>query len=307
MRIAVTATGGGVGQSILKALRETDYGVIALDSDRLGAGLYMVSESYIIPPASSDEYIPFLLNFCYEKDIAILFPGMDCELLKLSNSRELFTDTKIVISKSGIIMLADDKLKTQQWLKQNGFPNIPTTTQCINDFTGFSCNRNVFIKPMKGGARSKEARIIDITDHNQNLDNMVIQELIEGDEYTCGTVTLDGIYRGCIVMRRILRDGDTYKAFVERNPVIEKLCEDICTILKPEGAFNIQLRLRNGIPYVFEFNARCSGTTAARALAGFNEPLMIADHYLKNKDPEYDIQEINILRYWNELVVKELK
>ncbi|MGN5480841.1 ATP-grasp domain-containing protein [Cupriavidus basilensis] len=70
------------------------------------------------------------------------------------------------------------------------------------------------------------------------------------------------------------------------------------------GALNVQLRMRDGIPYIFELNARCSGTTAARALAGFNEPKMIADFYLKDIEPAFSIKELSILRYWKELVVE---
>ena len=61
--------------------------------------------------------------------------------------------------------------------------------------------------------------------------------------------------------------------------------------------------MRDGIPYVFEINARCSGTTASRTLCGFNEPKMIADFLLKGIEPVFEIKEKTILRYWKELVV----
>ena len=62
--------------------------------------------------------------------------------------------------------------------------------------------------------------------------------------------------------------------------------------------------MKKGKPYVFEINARCSGTTAARTLSGFNEPKMIADYLLKGIEPSYEIKEQTILRYWKELVVE---
>jgi carbamoyl-phosphate synthase large subunit len=58
------------------------------------------------------------------------------------------------------------------------------------------------------------------------------------------------------------------------------------------------------VPYVFEFNARCSGTTYCRTLAGFNEPLMTANLLLRGIPPAYRIRPITILRYWKELVVE---
>lgn len=62
--------------------------------------------------------------------------------------------------------------------------------------------------------------------------------------------------------------------------------------------------MKGGIPYIFEINARCSGTTASRTLCGFNEPKMIAEYLLMNKEPSFEIQEKTILRYWKELVIE---
>ena len=49
----------------------------------------------------------------------------------------------------------------------------------------------------------------------------------------------------------------------------------IVDVLKPFCPCNVQLGLRKDTPYIFVFNAGCSGTIAMRALAGFNEPKMI--------------------------------
>lgn len=290
MRIAVTATGGGVGQSIIKALKG-HHEVIALNSDRLGAGLYMVDESYLIPKANDPYFVEEVISICEEANIDILFPGMDCELGVLSESKDLFLDNGIhlIISDSNVINIADDKLLTQEFLRANDLPHLDTTDTF-----------RYLLKERKGGARSQG--IVEVS--YRDYEGYVSQEYVDGDEYTCGTVTLGGVFRGCIIMRRELRDGDTYKAFVEKNSVIESICERVCNQLKPYGAMNIQLRLKDGIPYIFELNARCSGTTGARALAGFNEPLMIA-HYIEHGNiPDYEIREISILRYWQELVVE---
>jgi carbamoyl-phosphate synthase large subunit len=290
MRIAVTATGGGVGQSIIKALKG-HHDVIALNSDRLGAGLYMVEESYLIPQANDPHFIDDVLDVCLGAEIDVLFPGMDCELGVFSESRDLFLSKGIdlVVSDKNVIDIADDKLLTQEFLKDNLLPYLETSDKF-----------RYILKEKKGGARSRG--VVDIS--YRDYSNYVAQEYVDGDEYTCGTVTLGGVFRGCIIMRRELRDGDTYKAFVEKNDAIESICKKICNTLNPYGAMNIQLRLRDGVPYVFELNARCSGTTGARALAGFNEPLMIAHYIEHGVVPKYDIKEISILRYWQELVVK---
>ena len=129
-------------------------------------------------------------------------------------------------------------------------------------------------------------------------------EYIEGDEYTCGSINLNGSCEGVIVMQRILRGGETYKCFTIKNDVIEEEVRKILEAIKPFGACNVEFKLKDGKPYVFEVNARCSGTTTARAYSGFNEPKMIADYLLKGIKPEYSFREQTILRYWKELKVE---
>jgi carbamoyl-phosphate synthase large subunit len=305
--ILVTGVGGGVGQSVLKALAQTSYGVVAADSEALAAGLYAAPNAYEGRYASDARFIDRLLEICLSGQCGLIFPGHDVELLPLSENIESFTSHGIVpvVSSPQIIRLCDDKLATNAFLRSLALPTPESQMLC--DVAAFE--RPVVLKPQRGGARSRSTYVAT-TEEEFNLfrqlvdpDNCIVQEYIEGDEYTCGSVTLDGESLGVIVMRRVLRDGDTYKAFVEHNPNLEATVRTIVEALKPFGACNIQLRVRNGQAYVFEINARCSGTTAARALAGFNEPKIIADYLQTGLAPTFSIREVTILRYWQELVV----
>ena len=309
--IAVTGIGGGVGQSIIKSLYNTGYNVIGLDGDLLGAGLYALPRSYIIPYASRPRYIPALLEICRNEKIELFFPGLDAELMPLALNRDAFKaiGTTVVVSSPEVITISDNKQETFDKLSAFGV-NVPWTMP-LENYKGESNTGPVIVKQKVGGARSKNVFIAKTTGEldavrstiGDNTADFIIQQYIEGDEYTCGTINLNNTCRGVIVMRRILRDGDTYKCFTEKNPVIEEEVRKIVEAIKPFGACNIQLRLMDGKPYVFEINARCSGTTAARTACGFNEPKMIADYLLKGIEPAFEIQEKTILRYWNELVV----
>jgi carbamoyl-phosphate synthase large subunit len=307
--IIVTGVGGGVGQSIVKSLRGTGHRVIGLDGEPLATGLYAVDRGYTIPYAAHLEYIEVLLDISRREHGAILFPGLDAELLPLARAARQFREagTQVVVSAPEIVELCDDKLATAQFLSQNGF--FAPATQPLSLGGDGRLSFPLILKPRKGGARSQgvylvhdrqelESRLPGLT-----LDNYVAQEHIEGDEYTCGTVSFAGKCYGTILMRRILRDGDTYKAFVVKDDALADYVRTVAEALQPHGPCNFQLRVRDGRPYIFECNARCSGTTYCRALAGFNEPVMIADYLLHGKKPSYDIRELSILRYWKELVV----
>ncbi len=308
--ILVTGVGGGVGQSLLKCLQETDYRVVAADGENLGTGLFVADRGYTIPYASDAAFIERVLAVCEREACRIVFPGLDAELSVLSRARERFLAAGVtcVVSSPEVVEICDDKLLTSQFLATAGLP-APRTCALSEVDSLREVRFPMVLKPMKGGKRSIGVRIArderDLSRQLQTLDtsNYVAQELIEGHEYTCGTVNFHNGCEGAIVMRRVLRDGDTYKAFVEDNPLVERCVRDAADALRPFGACNFQLRVRDGVPYVFEINARSSGTTYCRSLAGFNEPKMIADRLLHGIPPAYSIRRISVLRYWNELVV----
>lgn len=314
--IAITSVGGGVGQSILKALTMVGYTTVALDADPLAVGLYASPISYIIPHSKDPQYIEKLLTICKKEKCSILFPGSDTELATLSQHVSEFEKigTRVVVSRPEVIALADDKWQTYETLTKAKIA-VPHTQKFSDFLKKPSVSFPVVLKPMIGGSRSQNVKIAETQDQLEQIKNdkkfqvhnTVVQEFIDSEEYTCGSVTLDGICYGVIVMRRILRDGDTYKCFSVRHPAIEAFVTKVVEEIKPVGACNIQLRLKNGKPYLFEINARCSGTTAARALAGFNEPAAIADYYCFQQKPKFEITEVSILRYWKEFVVENEK
>lgn len=314
-KIAITGVGGGVGQSIIKALQDSDFNLIGMDGEVLATGLYAVPRSYLIPYAKNQNFIESLLDICKSEKIDILFPGLDAELIPLSENREKFSliGTKVIVSTPDVIKIADNKMLTYNFLKENEIP-VPFTIPLDEFISDVSLLEVPYIiKPKEGGARSKNVFKIK---KPEELDLVVklfdikpieyiAQEYIEGDEYTCGSVTLNDKFAGTIIMKRILRDGDTYKCFVEENSVIESVIKKIAEKLKPFGALNVQLRVRDNVPYVFELNARCSGTTAARAICGFNEPKMIADYILNSIEPVFFIEKLSIVRYLKELVIED--
>src|SRR3954465_13012265 len=111
-RVAVSGVGGGVGQSILKALQLSEYEVVGLDGDSLAAGLYACREARLIPYARDPLFPDEVLRTCLDSGCNILFPGLDTEPMPLSLSRERFATEGItvVVSSPDVIAVSDDKL-----------------------------------------------------------------------------------------------------------------------------------------------------------------------------------------------------
>ena len=132
------------------------------------------------------------------------------------------------------------------------------------------------LRQSAGGARSMNKFLIKNTNDwdtalsriGNDISNYIVTEFIDSEEYTCGSVFVNGSCFGVIAMQRILRGGETYKCFTVKNDAVEEEVRKILEVLKPFGAFNVEMKLKNGEPHVFEINARCSGTTAARACSG---------------------------------------
>jgi carbamoyl-phosphate synthase large subunit len=309
-RILITGVGGGVGQSVLKSLQGRSYTLLGADGESLGTGLFASNRGYRIPYARDDEFVPSMLKICEAEHCKLLFPGLDAELPKLAAAATVFAKigTTVVVSSPDVINIGDDKWKTVQFLTSHGFA-APNT--CLLSGVGIDqLSTPVVLKPRKGGARS--LGVLLARDRNElerfvsqvDRSNYIAQEYLVGDEFTCGTVTFNGRCYGAIVLRRTLRDGDTYKAFVHRDAIIESYVMRVAEALRPFGACNFQLRLKDGVPCIFEINPRCSGTTFCRTLAGFNEPLMIAEYLLEKKEPRpTEIRPIAVMRYWKEFVV----
>ena len=312
-RVLVTGVGGGIGQSVLKALHGTRAEVVAANADARAAGLYAAKQSYLIPSASSsspEAFIEAVLELCTTAQIDLIIPGIEPELMLLAEAREQFArrGIQILVSEPHVIELCDDKLATAEFLQAQARP-APATQALPPDGAIDPSWFPVVVKPRWGGARSQGVHVLhDLADWDRVRstvapDNAVVQEYLDGDEYTCGSVTFDGRCYGVICMQRELRAGDTYRARVVIDEGLEGFVQQFVEELRPHGPCNVQLRVRRGTPYIFEVNPRCSGTTAARVLAGFNEPLAAVDWLLEGREPTLHRIPKVIFRYWSELAL----
>jgi carbamoyl-phosphate synthase large subunit len=74
---------------------------------------------------------------------------------------------------------------------------------------------------------------------------------------------------------------------VDDFPEVRAYCERVGLALGARYAINVQCRLVDGKPMIFEINPRFSGTSSIRAMLGFNEPdLLIRRHVLGETIPD---------------------
>ena len=87
-RILATGVGGGVGQSVIKALQATPYEVVGIDASPTAAGLYAVSAGYAGLPASDPGFVGRILEVCEKEGCRLVFAGLDAELMPLASAAD---------------------------------------------------------------------------------------------------------------------------------------------------------------------------------------------------------------------------
>ncbi len=323
--ILVTATGSIVAQGIIKCLKlanrqkksKFNYKIISADMSAMAPGIYRGDKGILVPPVSSPEYLDFIIKTCIKEKIDALFIGSDEELLSLTlakNEIENKAETVVITNPIDVVFKSVDKWKTFEFLKQNNLPcphsALPDDQDRFVQDYGFP----LVVKPREGHGSLHFYLVHDkkeLEDAKRAIERTgwrpLLQEYLgNGDsEYTTGiTVNQNGKVMSSIAMRKILKSGQTYKAFIDDYKVVRKSAEQTAVTLGGKGPVNIQAKMVDGKPKIFEINARFSATTPIRAVAGINEPDILVRNMALGEDIKMEgYQRLVCLRYWNEVYI----
>lgn len=319
-KILVTGAGAVLGQGIIKSLRSASIPchIVALDPNPLSVGLYWADEAMIIPMADDVNYRPAIEEIIEKVRPDAILVGTDVELAIFAEHRmewEQRFGTHILVSDPNVVEIADDKYATAQFLQRNGlsFPQSALADdgeeleKLISD-VGFP----LIVKPCRGARAVGVSKVSDRDQLEKTLNGrtgLVVQQMAGGDdqEYTAGVLFFDNEVKASIVLRRDLRDGNTYRAYADDYPECHEYVHAMAHALKPYGPANFQFRIdEHGVPRLFEINARFSGTTPMRMLVGFNEVDMCLRKLLLGEEiVNPAIEKGVVLRFLEERFVKK--
>lgn len=321
MRVAVTGVGGGVGQSIMKALSlaSQPIDIYPIDIQPLSAGLFRGVKGTVLPRIEDPSGLEKWETWLTAQSIDALIPGSDHDLLPLAAIREEWLARNIckaLVSDLSLVQTCRDKAQTYQVLENAGIP-VPKSAWDLSESDAIMWAKDngypVILKPRDGFA-SRHLHLVQDEDELcfflHRTPNPILQEYLQHDgqvdEFTCAVfVDNNGRPTGTFMARRDLSSGATYRAEVNFWPEIHDLLVTIGTTLRPRGPLNVQLRLTERGPVPFELNIRCSGTTAIRAYFGYNEPEMLLRHYVLGEPLTRPQPRIGYaFRYWNEIFLE---
>jgi carbamoyl-phosphate synthase large subunit len=322
LSVLVTGVGDTVGQALLKALRMSSIPchVLGTDRDELSAGLSWVDEGFILPHCTrADAYLSEMRRICAEEQVRLIFPGSEKELDLLAlhaNEMRANTGAIIVGSSPQVLRVAMNKWETCRFLERKGlnFPryariSLADEVERLVEACGFP----LIAKPFRGtGARglSRVTAWKELDALRASGAELVLQEYLEPDEeeYSVEVYTLkNGEQAGAIsYQRQHMVAGDTYKARIASNPIVEAEAEAVVAALGTSGPCNVQLRLTERGPITFEINPRFSGGVSMRAHFGYNEAEMaIRDLVLNEPVPPPVVRRGVALRFWEEMYLED--
>ena len=278
LNILVTGCGGDIGQSIGKILLKSSYtkNLFGIDISDKNAAQFIYSNFSVGLPYTHPNYLKELELFVNVNAIDIIIPIAEPELRFFSNKNILDSigKAKMITASSLALEIGFDKFKTAEYLEKEGFP-FPETflAKDIKVIDSFP----VILKS-KTGSGSKDIHKINTLDEflfytRNNVEDYVVQEYIsdKNGEYTCGLYRSNkGEIRSLIFKRELLGGFSGYGEVIE-NEDITNLLEKLAIKLNLLGSINVQLRMTNNIPKIFEINPRFSSTVLYRHLFGFED------------------------------------
>ncbi len=322
MNILFSAAGRRV--SLLRHFRKVldglglDGKIIAADLGFTAPASYVADEQVIIPRCSSPEYIPTLLEICRKHEVSLLTSLIDTDLVLLSQHREAFEviGTKLLICSEATNLICGDKQKTAEFFVANGIP----TPRVFSRAEAEALTKDdypILIKPFDG---SSGIGVTKINNPNElaffadYLKNPMIQEFIEGDEYTVDVyVDFSGTVRCAVPRKRLeIRGGEVSKGLTVKDPVIMQACCAVAEALPGAvGCVTIQCfkQASGGLKFI-EINPRFGGGFPLSIHAGADYPKWILQDLLYGKSDASIAgwtDDLAMLRFDDEIIVSGVK
>ena len=263
--------GGGAASEALHRLLSGRYDVHFADADP-DAKPEAVPRQYwhAIPFANHPSFVTALSALCRSVDVDVLLPGVDEELLAISESRATF-GCEVLLPPDDFIAVHLDKWRSIMQLQKQGIPVPETERLSDRRRVAFPC----VVKPRRGRGsrdvaivRSEEELRAHVVHCRRRADDFIVQEHLEGTEYTV-TMVADraGVLRAIVPVKVGIKRGITLRAQTDRDETVISACAAIYRAQPVAGCFNIQLvKTAADSAQPFEINPRIS-TTACLALA----------------------------------------
>lgn len=309
VNVLITCAGSSASRYLANVLK-SKHNIFLVDANRHAATISLNFPFAQIPLGNSPHYFKALNSLVQKWHIDCIVPGADEELLKASRLRQLYPHLSAVLPSPEFINSCLDKKKSMQLLAQAKISNLVP-------FKQHQIRYPAIIKPIFGRGSRQVHKITNskqlagyLNLYNQKFSQVLVHQYIGGTEYTV-SVVVNNLNKliGIVPKKVILKKGITLAAVVEKNHLIDQICKKIVAKFKPQGPFNVQLKVYRRKVYIFEINPRLSTTLVLTDKSFGNEVDLYLRHFNKPRiiNPPQLKSGMHLYRYYENLFYKNQK
>jgi len=275
---AVLFTCAGQRVDIVTAFKRAGARTIAADVNRLAPALYHADSHAFVPRIDDPEYVPTLRALALEHDVKLIVPLTDLDHGVLSRAKDEL-GALVLLPEPSVVDALADKWLAHLLFEERGIGSPPTWLPAdLPRDVEFP----VLVKARKGFGSRGIYRCEDARELEFFLDYVpepVIQTFLDGPEYTIDVLCdFSGEPLAVVPRERVIvRAGVVDRGRTVRDQRLIDLGVACARALKFYGAVNIQCRIVNDRPVVFEINPRFSGGIPLTIAAGADFPAFLLD------------------------------
>ncbi len=316
LRVLVTAIGGDLGQTLVKALRLSSGPVecFGCDQSETGVGALFVESFHSVPAALESDYVPTLERLCRSLGIDAVIPASEAEIDRLSRLQapgHLSSGVPVVCQPAGWVKIYGDKLECMKAL--SGKVELAPFADGLNRKVVQSVVKETGFPLVVKERHSWGSRSLRVARNQRALDlfleeakEPLIQAFMDDSEgeYSVGVFSQGGGHRLITFRRKLGYGGTSLFAETVDEPEVKNYALKIAQVVAASGSFNIQVRkTRKGVR-LLEINPRFSSLAAARTLCGFRDVEWSLDLVLGRavQAPPPSYRKIRFSRFLGELV-----
>ena len=260
------------------------------DTTALSSALRLCDKSFLVKPVTHAGYIKQLLSIVKDNKIKLLVPTVDLDLKVLAKNKMRFAALGccVLVSEPEVVDICQDKRKTYRFLVKNGF-DTPVTMSARGALARKRLNWPCFLKPWDGYASRGNAVVTsreELAFFAKRIPNPIVQEFIEGTEYTCDVYVDFCLKVRCVVPRKRIevRAGEVSKGQVVKHPrLMNESVRLVETLGAGPGVITLQLFLTDDEVKFIEINPRFGGGVPLSIKAGANFPKWILQELFNRK------------------------
>ncbi len=247
--------------------------VIAADIDAFSPAVHVADAACKVPRSDDPSYVDALLDICEAHGVGLLVPTIDDELETIAAAGARFAAAGVVVTGPtvGTARICRDKRLTALHLAAQGIRSARTWTP--EEARAAQPSVPLFIKPRRGRGGVGAHAVKTPEELRFFLDYVpdpIVQEYLAGPEFTIDMFCdLQGRPLSAVPRERlVIRSGVSDRGRVVRDDALIELAVRCAGVLEFRGAVNVQCRVVDGTPVVFEINPRFSGGIQLTIAAG---------------------------------------